>query len=360
MLVTMRILFFILMIFSTQSAFALEVISYQPAFQPDKKPTKIQYSFLTSVTKPWKVCAVYPHLKDSYWLSINYGMVEQAKKLGITLKVLEAGGYSNLDKQESQLIACRRWGADAIILGTVDAQAYNGKLSKLIGNIPVFLMTNNIDFTDPDIRQHVKAKVGVNWYEMGKAAGTYLAKRHPKGSGKVRIAWLPGPQLRGGTKPVTKGFKAAIANSDVEIVTTLWDDNSKELQRNLLQQLFTDYKNIDYIVGGAVAAEVAISELRTNHITDIKIVSTYLSHGVYRGLRRHKILFAPTDKMAEQARLSIDQTIRYLEKKPLVLDISPLIVDLTPQHLPSTVIRNSLSPAEFRPSFYVNDHHISR
>ena len=95
----MRILFFILMIFSAQSAFALEVISYQPPFQTDKKPTKIQYSFLTSVSKPWKVCAVYPHLKDSYWLSINYGMVEQAKKLGITLKVFEAGGYSNLYKQ---------------------------------------------------------------------------------------------------------------------------------------------------------------------------------------------------------------------------------------------------------------------
>ncbi len=360
MLVTMRILFFILMILSAQSAFALEIISYQPPFKADKQPTKIQYSFLTSVSKSWKVCAVYPHLKDSYWLSINYGMVEQAKKLGITLKVLEAGGYSNLEKQQSQLIACRHWGADAIILGTVDTQAYNGKLSTLIGNIPVFLMTNDIDFTDPDIRQHVKAKVGVDWYEMGKAAGTYLAKQHPKGSGKVRIAWLPGPQLRGGTKPVTKGFKAAIANSDIDIITTLWADNSKELQRNLLQQLFTDYKNIDYIVGGAVAAEVAISELRTNHISNIKIVSTYLSHGVYRGLRRHKILFAPTDKMVEQARLSIDQTVRYLEKKTIALDISPLIVDLKPQYLPSTVIRDSLSPAEFRPSFYVNDHHISR
>ena len=87
----MRILFFILMIFSAQSAFALEIISYQPPFKADKQPTKIQYSFLTSVSKSWKVCAVYPHLKDSYWLSINYGMVEQAKKLGITLKVLEIG-----------------------------------------------------------------------------------------------------------------------------------------------------------------------------------------------------------------------------------------------------------------------------
>jgi len=35
-----------------------------------------------------KICAVYPHLKDSYWLSINFGMTEQAKQRTIELKVL--------------------------------------------------------------------------------------------------------------------------------------------------------------------------------------------------------------------------------------------------------------------------------
>ena len=32
-----------------------------------------------------KLCAVYPHLKDSYWLSINFGMTEQAKQRSIEL-----------------------------------------------------------------------------------------------------------------------------------------------------------------------------------------------------------------------------------------------------------------------------------
>ena len=37
---------------------------------------------LTDVTanKVWKLCALYPSLKDSYWLSVNYGMLEAAKK----------------------------------------------------------------------------------------------------------------------------------------------------------------------------------------------------------------------------------------------------------------------------------------
>lgn len=52
-----------------------------------------------------KLCALYPHLKDSYWLSVNYGMVEEARKLNLNLRVMEAGGYPNHHKQQQQ-IAC--------------------------------------------------------------------------------------------------------------------------------------------------------------------------------------------------------------------------------------------------------------
>ena len=34
-----------------------------------------------AASRPWRLCAVYPHLKDSYWLAVNYGMVEEARAL---------------------------------------------------------------------------------------------------------------------------------------------------------------------------------------------------------------------------------------------------------------------------------------
>ncbi|MCG7586272.1 TMAO reductase system periplasmic protein TorT [Photobacterium sp. OFAV2-7] len=357
----MRIFSFLLLFISFQPAYGVEIITHKPPFADDKQSRTITYQPLTTASKPWKICSVYPHLKDSYWLSVNYGMVEHAKKLGVELKVLEAGGYPHLEKQQTQIKDCHQWGADAIILGTVDSTAYQGMLSQLTGEIPVFATINDIDVTDPDIRKNITAKVGVDWYEMGQAAGEFLAKRHPRGSGVVNIAWLPGPSQRGGTKPVTQGFLDAVQDSDINIIKTMWADNSKELQRNLIQKLFASGQHIDYIVGGAVAAEVAISELRSNHKSDdISIVSTYLSHGVYRGLRRGKILFAPTDKMAQQAMLSLDQAVRHLEDKPIERDLSPKIEWLTPTHLPKDVIADSLSPAEFRPAFSVYDHKVRR
>jgi len=303
--------------------------------------------------EPEKICAIYPHLKDSYWLSVNYGMVSEAKKEGIQLRVLEAGGYPNKVKQQSQMELCTRWGADAIILGTVSPDAFYNNLSFWVGQTPVFATVNNLSLNEEQSKL-LKGTVGVDWYEMGYKAGKFLAQKHPVGSGKTDIALLLGPQASGGTKPVALGFFDAIENSDINIEISYWADNDKELQRNLVQRVI-DLPDIQYIVGSAVAIEAAISELRAaNKTKDIGLVSSYLSHGIYRGLLREKVLFAPTDKMVEQGRLSVHQAVSYLRGQSYNVKAAPTIEPLTHSTLQGDVIADSLSPSEYRPIFNVD------
>lgn len=301
-----------------------------------------------------KICAIYPHLKDSYWLSVNYGMVSEARKQHVELRVLEAGGYPNKVKQQQQLSLCTHWGADAIILGTVSPDAFSDNLSEFVGSTPVFATVNKLELNDKQ-SELLKGVVGVDWYWMGFEAGRYLADAHPKGSGITDIAFLPGPKTSGGTKPATVGFYDAIKGSDINIVVSYWADNDKELQRNLVQKVI-DTPNIEYIVGSAVAIEAAVSELRAAGKTeDIKLVSTYLSHGVYRGLLRNRVEFAPTDQMVQQGRLSMKQVIHYLNDEKYAFDSAPSIEPLTPKTLQRKVIENSLSPSEYRPTFNIKE-----
>ncbi|KJY83842.1 TMAO reductase [Vibrio galatheae] len=310
-------------------------------------PTSVSFA-----TEPTMICAIYPHLKDSYWLSVNYGMVDQAKKEGIELRVLESGGYLNLEKQREQMSQCVEWQADAIILGSVSPELFYSSLNSVAASIPVFATVNQLTL-DNSNQAALKGQVGVNWYWMGFYAGDYLKTKHPIGSGVVNVVLLPGPQLSGGTKPVIEGFYSAIAASDINVVETYWADNDKELQRNLVQ-IAIDNKNIDYIVGSAVAIEAAISELRSTNLTnEIKLISTYLSHGVYRGLLRNKVEFAPTDKMVLQGRMSILQATHYLRGEDYNKKQAPTIESLTPQNLNPEVIAQSLSPSEYRPTFNV-------
>ncbi|MDD9155396.1 TMAO reductase system periplasmic protein TorT [Aliivibrio sp. S4TY2] len=308
---------------------------------------------IASAKEPWKICAIYPHLKDSYWLSVNYGMVKEAKQNNIELTVYESGGYPNVNRQKEQIKQCVTIGANAIILGTVDPVAFQSDLKKLTKNIPVFASVNELVSSLPPHPPLHLGEVGVDWYNMGFKAGEFLAKQHPKGSGITYIGWLPGPKTRGGTKPVTQGFNDAIKDSDIIISATYWGDNSKELQRNLIQDALENEK-LDYLVGGAVAIEVAISELASRKWQNkVGLVSTYLSHAVYRGLLRERVLFSPTDQMVLQGRLSIQQAIDYLNHHPLPFKISPTIETLTPDHLPKNILQDSLSPAEYRPTFFV-------
>ena len=79
-----------------------------------------------------------------------------------------------------------------------------------------------------------------------------------------------------------------------------------------------------------------------------------MSHGTYRGLLRNKVLFAPTDKMVEQGRLSVKQAVSYLRDQPYEMHSAPTIEALTPATLKDQIIADSLSPSEFRPVFSVN------
>ncbi len=320
----------------------------EPTFQFSKWRTSFIRP-LTSVSKPWRLCTVYPHIKDSYWLSVNYGMVDQAKKLGINLRVAEAGGYHRMEHQWQQVKDCLVWKPHALLLGTVAYSEIIDRLKAAGSSVPLFGLVNDLS------KEGLVGRVGVSWYQMGYKVGAFLAEQHPKGSSPVTVAWFPGPAKLEIKSKVGQGIKAALKSSSVDEFITAGDgDNDRNIQRTLLQELLDKSLDIDYIIGGAVLAEVAINELKKRQLKKTpKILSHYYSHGMYRALLRNKVLMVNTDQMVLNGRLAIDQAVRYLEKQPFERDIGPSIISLTQDNLDDEINRHSLSPAGFIPTYLV-------
>ena len=90
----------------------------------------INYQPTTVASRVWHLCIAYPHLKDAYWLNVNYGMVQEAQRLGIAFTLVEAGGYPNLERQRQQIEQCAEEGADALIVGPV---SFRGSIRALSG-----------------------------------------------------------------------------------------------------------------------------------------------------------------------------------------------------------------------------------
>jgi protein TorT len=151
---------------------------------------------------------------------------------------------------------------------------------------------------------------------------------------------------------VEAGFKEAIANSSGEIVMTLFGDTGLEQQVLLVEEVLESMPDVDYLVGSGPMAEAAVSILRARGASDdIKVVSTYLSHAVYRGVKRGRILAAPTDSPVVQGRLAIEMAVRALEGTLEVRHAGPPIWVVTPETATREVIAGSLAPASFIPVF---------
>ncbi len=320
------------------------VTFFDPPLSFEGALTLSDYRPLASAGQPWKLCALYPHLKDAYWLSVNFGMVEEARRLGVALQVLEAGGYPNLERQRRQFARCIEEGADVILLGTV---SYDGMTALVLESpVPVVAAVNDID------KRGIAAMAGVSWQEMGRAVGAYLAERHPKGSPPVAVAWFPGPEGAGWVRFVQEGFHAGLADGAVKVVVTKWGDTGREIQHILVEEALEAHPQVDYLVGSAVTAEAAIGLLRARGLgEEIGVVADYFTHGVYRGIKRGTVLAAPTDHPVLQGRLAVDMAVRLLDGVLVERHAGPVIEVVDPDSLERLRLEESLAPAWFKPQF---------
>jgi periplasmic protein TorT len=317
-------------------------------FDDDSLTIPTLYEPLTYAAKPWRLCVIYPHLKDAYWLSVNYGMVEEANRLGVSFDLYEAGGYPNLIRQIEQVQACGKRQMNAMILGPVSYDGLTEAVVEIAKQMPVIAVVNDMNDNG------VTAKSSVSWREMGAATGRAIAVRHPKGSDPVRVAWFPGSKGAGWVQFVEQGFMEALKESSAQIVATRFGDTGLEQQILLVEDVLDNVPNVDYLVGSGPMAEAAVSLLRARGLTDtVGVVSTYVSHGVYRGIMRGRILAAPTDFAVLQGRLAVELAVRAIEGSLSIVHAGPEITVLNSKNINFIGTEGSLAPASFIPVFKV-------
>ncbi len=325
------------------------VESWNPPFDMMSPRTSIDYVPLEQAKQPWSICVSFPHMKDAYWLAVNYGVASEAERIGVRMQLVEAGGYTELSTQINQIEDCVSAGADAVVIGAI---SYDG-LNNLVGEIrskgtPVIDIINGM--SSPEL----SAKSLVSFGEMGGMAGEFLAEQHPAGGESVKVAWFPGPAGAGWVEAGNTGFLAGVEGSAAEVVETKYGDTGKEAQSALVEDALETYPDLDYVVGTAVTAEAAIPILRARGLSDqVKVISYYFTPGVDQGIRRGQILAAPTDSPVIQGRVAIDQAVRILEGQDYEEHVGPALYVVTADNHGEFDPTSTLAPDGFRPVFLV-------
>lgn len=262
----------------------------------------------SDVSEEWTVCMVVPHLKDPYWVAVNYGAVQEAERLGIRFQMLEAGGYTELATQVNQIDDCVASGAQAVIVGAISYDGLNAKIDQLIADgIVVIDGLNGV--SNPD----VDGRALVDWRDMGAAAAEYLVDLDEA----HRVAWFPGPPGAGWAESANDGFHETLEGTQVEVVETKFGDTGKEVQLSLVEDTMQAYENVDVIAGTAVTAEAAAVYMDQRNLEDVSIVADYMVPTTLDLLQNGDATCAITDQPVIQARMTVDMAVRILEDLPL-------------------------------------------
>ena len=328
----------------------VEVWVWDPPFDTASPRTLQQYEPLEAKNREWKICASIPHLKDAFWIGVNFGLVDEAKRLDVTFRLFEAGGYGNLEVQIEQIQACLDRNPDALIVSAIDSEKLNPMLEKVHARgIPIVDLINGVTFPQ------VSAKSAVDYYDNGFAAGQYLVERHKEANHPIRVLWFPGPKGAGWVARGDKGFNDAIKGSRIEILETAYGDTGKKAQGELVTAALDRHPDVDYIVGTTVTAEAAVDILRSRRLKGrTGVLAYYFGPGVYRGLKRGTIVAAPSDLPVIQARIAVDQAVRILERKPVLKHVGPKLFMTDRESLKDFDLSTSLAPKGFKATFEVN------
>lgn len=332
--------------------YPLEVEVWNPPFNDLRQREEKLYTPLEKAQKHWRIRVFIPHLKDDYWIGVNFGLIDEARRLGISLSIYEAGGYDQLDVQRRQIEKSLKENPDGLIIGAISLNGLNDLVKKASDQgIPVLDLINGI--SSPDIA----ARAAVSFWDMGHQAGRYLRRLQEERGQPLKVAWFPGPEGAGWVKAGDAGLREAIAGSAIEILDSRYGDTGSAAQAKLVEAVLSRHADeLDVIVGTAVTAEAAVKILRRRGLADrIKILSYYYSPGIQRGIRRGDITAAPSDLTVLQARIAVDVMVRILEKKDYYKHVAPKVTVVDRDNIRSWDSSTTLAPRGFRPIFSINE-----
>ena len=271
------------------------------------------YAMAARASKPWRIAYLFPHIKDPYWVGCSFGVISEAKRLGVAVDIFPADGYNDLIGQLRLLDEAVAAKFDAIVISPLSQTANNTAIAKVRAlGIPIFELAN--DSTSDDLT----IKVTTSLKGMGVDATQWVIRdAQQRGLKSINIALLPGPSDAGWVKGEVEGTREAVSQAaiKVNIVDIKYGDSDRIVQSLLAAQLLAEYgKKLDYILGCTGCAPAAVLPLREAGLNGkIRIIAYDLTREIAALIRKGDVHAAADTKGVSQARISINAAVNFLE-----------------------------------------------
>lgn len=309
------------------------------------------YAPALRASKHWRIAFLFPHMKDPYWGGVAYGVLSEARRLGVAADILPASGYNDLQGQLQKMDAAIAARYDAIVVSPISMTANNASIAKArAAGIPVLELANDSRSDDLDL------KVTTSLRGMGLEATRWVIRdAQRRGLKTINLALLPGPMGAGWVKGEVDGTRIAAqeASIEVNILDIRYGDSEPGLQAQLAGRILARHgKRLDYLLGCTGCAPAALGPLKSAGLDDkVRVVAYDLTGDIVHLIRSKEIVAAADTKGVSQARVAINAAVNLLEgrakEQPHTILVKLGMLDQ--QNLASYPFDTSIAPGGYKP-----------
>ena len=286
-----------------------------------------------------------PELASSFWISMTYGVESEAKKLGVTLVKLNAGGDANVNVQISQIQDLMERKVNAIIVGATNGQAVNPVVENAIRKgIPVVGLSSIPNSVG------LASKVGADHYDMGRLQAECLGKTL---GGKGAVAMIAQQQGQTWADTRRRGFMETM-NKEFPAIKVI-AESRKSVTRNGAINLVDDwiqrfpeingiYNAIDDTAAGAW---LAVKSAKKEQV--VKITASNLSPTAQQMLKDGELVCTSAQQIVTQGREALRQAVLAATKKPTQATLETSAILVTKDNLATLDLSLLTAPASYRP-----------
>ena len=286
-----------------------------------------------------------PDLASSFWLSVTYGVEEEAKADGVEVIKVNAGGDANASQQIAQIQDLIQKDVDAIIVGATNGDAVKAVVEQAIAaGIPV------VGVSSPPNSDKLAAVVSAAHYDMGKLQAECLAEAM---GNQGNVAMMAGPSGQAWSDLRADGFRETLAEvaPDIEIVaeSRLADNRNAALTtaEDWIQR-FPDLTGI-YSATDDMAAGVITALKAADRLEAVKVSASNLSPTAQQLLESGDLACTSIQQIVAQGRAAVDQAVAAANGEAVEKSVVTPALLVTKDNLATVDMSSVVAPADYRP-----------
>lgn len=261
-----------------------------------------------------------PDVQGPFFLAMLYGIYEQAEVEGADVVLLEAGGYSNLDKQISQMEDLIQQKVDGILIDPIDDNALQPIISKAVeAGIPV------VGAGDPVAGKAI-SEVTTDHVSVGRAMADWVVKNLKPG----KLIGESGPAGANWSTSRWKAFKDIVVPAGWQLVAEQNSDPARDIGLKLTEDLLQRFPDADliYAADNAIGLGTADAVRAAGRVDMTKIVTVVIDEDTKAALKDGSITMTVAQQTVAVGRQAVTALVKAIRGETIErsIKLEPVVV----------------------------------